>query len=198
MTDQKNSPENSKRDDKRNNTGNNHIGKNIGKSMIVVAWILVIGFLTLFFGKILDQQRNPNQNISNNQSNTPASEQSNKNVRIVTLKRNRFGHYIATGIINNQSVELILDTGATDVSIPANLAAKLNLKKGSPRKTITANGTIVTYSTILKEVKLGDIVLRNVRASINPHSNDVLLGMSFLKHLEFTQKGNTLTLKQSL
>jgi len=35
-------------------------------------------------------------------------------------------------------------------------------------------------------------------ASINPAmgQQEVLLGMSFLKHLEFTQRGNTLTLRQ--
>ncbi len=164
--------------------------KPIGKSMVIVAWILAVGLLTLFFSQTLEKQRNPNQKIS--------SQQSTENTRIVTLKRNRFGHYIATGSINDQAVELILDTGATDVSIPEKLASKLNLKRGAPRNTITANGTIITYSTILKEVKLGNIVLHNVRASLNPYSEDVLLGMSFLKHLEFTQKGNTLTLKQSL
>ncbi len=172
----------------QNNSQSN--SKHFGKGMIIAAWILALGFLTLFFSQILDKQRNPNQEIT--------SLSSSKNARIVTLKRNRFGHYIATGSINDQSVELILDTGATDVSIPAKLASKLNLKKGAPRNTITANGTIITYSTILNEVRLGDIVLHNVRASLNPYSDDVLLGMSFLKHLEFTQKGNTLTLKQSL
>jgi aspartyl protease family protein len=40
--------------------------------------------------------------------------------------------------------------------------------------------------------------LQQVRASINPNmqGNEVLLGMSFLKHLEFTQRGDSLTLRQ--
>ena len=44
----------------------------------------------------------------------------------------------------------------------------------------------------------GDISLQNVRATINPgyKSNQILLGMSFLKHLEFSQRGDTLTLRQ--
>ena len=156
--------------------------------MIIVAWLLVLVLLYVFFQKILSRQHNPNQDIA---SNISAND-----TRIVTLKRNRHGHYVATGMINSQPVELILDTGATDVSVPAKLANKLKLEKGMPVKTITANGIIDTYMTNLKSVQLGDIKIHNVRANINPYSDEVLLGMSFLKQLEFTQRGNTLTLKQ--
>lgn len=158
--------------------------------MIIASWIVALGLLSIFFNQILTKQRNPNQNVT--------SQQSLDNTRTVILKRNKSGHYIATGHINNHAVELIIDTGATDISVPAKLAGKLNLKKGAPVKTITANGTITTYATTLNTVQLGDIVINNVRASLNPHSNEVLLGMSFLKQLEFTQRGNTLTIKQYL
>ena len=45
--------------------------------------------------------------------------------------------------------------------------------------------------------QLGALQLGPIRASINPHdsSGAVLLGMSFLRHLDFSQQGNTLTLK---
>jgi len=44
---------------------------------------------------------------------------------------------------------------------------------------------------------IGAIVLRGVRASINPamQGNTVLLGMSALQHIEFTQRGDSLTLR---
>ncbi len=92
----------------------------------------------------------------------------------------------------------MLDTGATTVSVPAAVAHRLGLKRGPPVLSNTANGTITTYLTRLASVSVGDITLHNVKANINPHmgGNEVLLGMSFLKHLEFTQRGDTLTLKQ--
>lgn len=158
--------------------------------MIIAAWILILGLLVMFFNQMLSRQRNPNQEIS--------SQLSSDNIRSVVLKRNRFGHYVATGAINDHPVELMLDTGATTVSVPARLAKKLNLIKGRPVNTITANGTITTYTTVLNKIQLGDIVLYKVRANLNPYSDDVLLGMSFLKQLEFTQRGNTLTIKQYL
>ena len=159
----------------------------IGRGMTFVAWIIVLGLLTLFFSRVLDRQHNPNQRVA---SNTSANGEAS-----VTLQRNRQGHYLATAQINQQPVEVMLDTGATRVSIPEQLANTLGLKRGQPSRTSTANGTITTYATTLDTVQLGDITLYDVRASINPNGEDVLLGMSFLKQLEFTQRGDTLILR---
>ncbi len=45
---------------------------------------------------------------------------------------------------------------------------------------------------------MGNIELRDVPAGIAPGMgmDQVLLGMSFLKHIEFTQRGDTLILRQ--
>jgi aspartyl protease family protein len=50
----------------------------------------------------------------------------------------------------------------------------------------------------LDSVSVGDIELRGVRAGITPglKTDEVLLGMSFLKHIEFTQRGDMLILRQ--
>lgn len=160
----------------------------IGKTMVVLAWVCALGVLTLLFNSWLGKQQNPNQQIN--------SRQLADKTREVILERNRYGHYVATGYINGQEVELLLDTGATTVSIPQTLARKLGLKKGPAIETSTANGNITTYVTALNKVQLGDIVLHNVAAGINPYSKHILLGMSFLKQLEFTQRGNQLILKQ--
>ena len=47
-------------------------------------------------------------------------------------------------------------------------------------------------------VALGGVRLGGVRAHINPHMSgeEVLLGMTFLRHLEFVQQGRKLTLRQ--
>lgn len=158
--------------------------------MIVAAWILGLVMLTWFFGRYLDRQHNPNQDLlQNSPSGSPA----------VVLKRNRNGHYVASGSINGHPVTFMLDTGATMVSIPGQLADELSLDKGPMLTVTTANGNIPVYSTVLHEVQLGGFVLNNVRASINPYmkDNDILLGMSFLKQLDFSQEGDTLTLRQT-
>lgn len=156
--------------------------------MIYIAWILFLSILTFAFNKYLDQQNNPNQNVSIQKEN---------NVAEVKLKQNRYGHYVVTGQINQIPVTFMLDTGATLISIPATLAEKLKLTKGYPTQSKTANGNITVYSTRLNSVGIGAIELNNIRASINPHMNgeEILLGMSFMKHLEMTQKGGEMILR---
>jgi aspartyl protease family protein len=160
----------------------------IGKVMIIAAWILLLALLTFFFNDRLDHQRNPNRNLNTvSGTDTPS----------VQLQRNRFGHYVATGAINGQPVEFMLDTGATDVSIPVAIADKLNLKRGRPAVYQTANGPITAWRTTIADIQLGPLHVGPVTASINPGDSTgaILLGMSFLRELDFSQQGNTLTLK---
>ncbi|ERI52284.1 hypothetical protein N878_19660, partial [Pseudomonas sp. EGD-AK9] len=63
----------------------------------------------------------------------------------------------------------------------------------------TANGRATGHRTRLASLRLGDIELRDVAALIAPgmDGDEVLLGMSALQQLEFSQKGGTLVLRQS-
>jgi len=164
--------------------------RRLGMTMTIAMWVVIMGLLIMFFQSWEEKQHNPNQDLSLNLGADGIHE--------LTLQRNRFGHYVANGSINNTPVVFLLDTGASDVSLPAELAQEIGLKHGRPMIYQTANGSITVYATRLNKVDLGGIVLRQVRASINPNmqGNKVLLGMSFLKHLEFTQRGDTLILKQ--
>ncbi len=162
----------------------------IGKAMIVLAWIVFLGLLSFVFNDFLEQQNNPNQDLKSN---------SNQEARRVELQRNRYGHYVATGKINNREVTFLLDTGATWVSIPEPVAKDLKLKAGYANQVQTANGVITVYQTKINTIQLGDIILYGVRAHINPYmqGEEILLGMSFLKELEFYQQGDKLTIIQS-
>lgn len=161
-----------------------------GRGMIVAAWLMVLALLTFTFHTFLDRRENPNRN--------PETRVSDAGVKEVVLKRNPSGHYLAGGEINGLRVTFLLDTGATDVAISEVLANKLNLRRGAARLSRTANGNVRSWNTVLDNVKLGSIRLHDVRASILPtmKAGEVLLGMSFLKQLEFVQRGNLLTLKQ--
>ena len=163
--------------------------KQLGKGMIVAAWLLLLALLTWFFNEQLDRQHNPNRQVMS--ATSPDGQPQ------VELERNRFGHYVATGLINSQPVVFMLDTGATDVSVPLPVAEKLGLSKGQPMLYQTANGTIRAWQTVIDEIRLGQLRVGPVQASINPGSqgDEILLGMSFLKQLDFNQQGNTLTLK---
>jgi clan AA aspartic protease (TIGR02281 family) len=62
--------------------------------------------------------------------------------------------------INGEPVEFMLDTGATDVAIPADLAKRLKLEEGFGVTLSTANGLSQGYRTKIDRLQLGDIVLR--------------------------------------
>lgn len=159
----------------------------LGKGMYSVAWLLGIALLTLFFSDHEQRKINPNQNPETRVS---------QGIAEVVLQQNRQGHYITNGTINGTEVTFLLDTGATNVSVPAHIAEKIGLQKGYPQPTITANGTIRVYQSWIDELTIGKIVLRDIDANINPHVTDdfILLGMSALTKLEFTQRNDTLTL----
>lgn len=160
----------------------------MGKGMLIMAWIIGLGLLTLMFDDQLAKQFNPNEE--------PISS-SHQGVEEVRLKQNRAGHYVSGGAINGQPVVFLLDTGATNVSIPMHLAEQLNLQKGRASWVQTANGRVQVAQTSISRLSIGDIQLNNVRANLNPgfKDNEILLGMSALKQLEFTQKGEWLILR---
>ena len=165
-------------------------GKSIGQGMLLACFTLGLVALTFFFDGWLENQSNPNRR--------PQSSQTSGGIREVILQRNRQGHYVSSGAINGVSVTFLLDTGATDVAIPTGLARLAKLNQGIETQASTANGVISVYSTQVDELKLGNIILHDIDASITPSlgGDTILLGMSALKQLEFTQRGSTLTLRQ--
>lgn len=159
-----------------------------GKPFMFIAWGLAIALLVWFFQGQLEQQFNPNQNLSTAQQGQQL---------VVQLEQNRMGHYVTEGKVNGQTVTFLLDTGATLVAIPEPLANRLGLKKGRQGVSQTANGRTVTYRTMIDRLNLGGIELTNVEASITPGMDGevILLGMSALKQFELTQKNDTLTIR---
>lgn len=157
--------------------------------MTIIGWILFFLLLFMLFTRLINNMNNPNSNL--------ATQNVNGRKEVVLL-RNKQGYYVATGAINGQPVVFMLDTGATDVSIPMAVAERLGLEKGYAMSTHTANGIGTAYSTRLESVALGEISLRDIRGNImaNAGGDEILLGMSFLKHLELTQKGDELRITQ--
>jgi aspartyl protease family protein len=161
----------------------------VGRGMIAVAFIGALLVMALVFDQLLDQQRNPNMHLVGEvQGQT----------REVILQANRSNSYIATAAINGRDVEVLIDTGATYVAVSENLARRLGLQRGPSFEVSTANGITTAYATLLDSVRLGNIELNGVKASVVPNMSnpDVLLGMNFLSELEMTQRNGQLILRQ--
>ncbi len=163
--------------------------RRLGQGMLIGAWVCGMLLLTAAFNVFTERQRNPNKDVAEHYTEHGA---------IVTLQMNRSGHYLASGRINGAPVDFLLDTGATLVAIPGHIASTLQLESGPPMQVETANGVTRSYLTRLATVELGALRKTNVRAAIVPGmtSDEVLLGMSFLRDLEWVQQNDRLIIRQ--
>lgn len=166
-----------------------HSTRKLGVTFTWLGWILGILLLVAGFDHILQQQNNPNRSVQSIRSG---------NYEEIVLQRNRQGHYLFNGKINNKTVTFLVDTGATTTTIPAHLAQKLKLEKGRRFSVQTANGSSYAFATLIDNLQLGDIQFNRVTASLNPglQGNEILLGMNVLKNLELIQRDNLLIIKK--
>ena len=165
--------------------------KKIGLTMQILAWVVFLVIVGASLNEMVESKRNPNESPMSNFRQNGAKE--------IHLRQNQLGHYMAKGEINNFPVTFLVDTGATGVAIPGRIAEKLSLPTGRRLKTSTAAGETTAYLSKLETVEVGLIRLSNVEAAIIPkmQADYVLLGMSFLKHIEFIQRDGFLTLRQN-
>ena len=117
----------------------------------------------------------------------------------VVLTADSAGHFLTTGNINGSSVQFIVDTGASMISLGAGDASRIGIDASKGQRGIanTANGQTVVLRVKLDTVRVGEIVLNNVDALV--HQQDMpyaLLGMSFLNRMEMQRDGDTMTLKK--
>lgn len=161
----------------------------IGIGMIGIAWLLIMAAGALWYHEWAGQQYNPNQNIGGNHDSHSTT---------IKLTANKQHQYVAKGKIGNTTGVFIVDTGATEVVVPQQLARSANLPQGAPTKAMTANGLITVYSTIIPVMNIGPLIIRNVEASINPamQGPGILLGMSALKDMEILHSNGVLTITQ--
>jgi len=115
------------------------------------------------------------------------------------IKGDANGMYLTKGQINGKTVEFLVDTGATYVSMSSDLAKQLKIKyeKGNKIQLETAKGMSIAYEIKLKKVKVGDIELYNILGVVSDDMpNITLLGMSFLRKLDMKRKGKTMILEK--
>ena len=114
-----------------------------------------------------------------------------------TLQADTRGHYVVQGQINGGSVQMMVDTGATLIALPAAEARRLGIdyKKGRIGYVNTANGTVPAYMVRLDRVKVGDIEILGVDAVVQEQGLPIiLLGNSFLNRTEMRREGEQMVL----
>lgn len=121
-------------------------------------------------------------------------------VKTVRISSQEGGHYWAAAQINGRTVNVVIDTGATSVSMGASAAKSLGIdySRGQPIRMSTANGVTEGRQVILKKVTIGEISQYNVGAtvSLNDALPVILLGNSFLSNVDMRTENGVLVLEQ--
>ena len=120
----------------------------------------------------------------------------------VMLPADAQGHFAVEPVVNGTRIRMVVDTGASVVTLSQQDARSLGISP-SPRdftvKTWTANGVVLVAPILLREVAIGEIVVHDVPAVIVPEDKlqVSLLGMSFLSKLSrFEAGGGKLVLRR--
>jgi clan AA aspartic protease (TIGR02281 family) len=100
------------------------------------------------------------------------------------------GVFTVPGTINGQiTLDFIVDSGASDVSIPKDVVSTLIRTRtitetdflGSETYRLADGSTVPSQRLVIRSLKVGTKVLENVAAHIAPDAGQLLLGQSFLK-----------------
>lgn len=118
---------------------------------------------------------------------------------VIVLTAESGGHFFTSGTINGKTVRFVVDTGATTVSMGQEEADRIGLdyKSGQRGYVGTANGAVPAYRVSLASVRIGEVQLYNVDATILPAAMPyVLLGNSFLNRFQMRRDNDRMTLER--
>ncbi len=161
-----------------------------GFFMFMFFWAVVFVVMVYWFENVLNERLNPNKAVL-------LADQEGE----LVLKKNLHGHFIAEGYVNGHLVEFVVDTGATSVAIPANVAVDLELDfTGTKARINTANGEVVGHEVNIDSLQIGPILVRKLSGLTIPRSEDriVLLGMNVLGDLDIQLSGDTMRLRPAV
>lgn len=110
------------------------------------------------------------------------------------------GTYVVPVLINNAiTLDFVIDSGAADVSIPADVVSTLirteTLNKtdfiGKQTYRLADGSTMPSTTFRIRSLKVGDKVLQDITGSIAPAEGSLLLGQSFLGRFKSWSIDNT-------
>jgi aspartyl protease family protein len=120
--------------------------------------------------------------------------------RSISIPRDAMMQYQSQAEINGRRVQVLVDTGANVVAMNSAQALALGISytAGEPGRVETAAGVVKAWSVVLDSVDVGGIRVEGVRASVieGDHPRAILLGMTYLRHVEMREKNGVLQLSR--
>lgn len=151
---------------------------------------------------VMDQKSAGDRTAARSATAEKAQRERAPAARVTAISADRNGHFSAAALVNGVHVEMLADTGASLVVLSEADARRTGIDPNRLTYDVpvkTANGTSSAAHTVLDEVRVGGISLRNVEALIAPPGalETSLLGMSFIGALtRFELRGDQLVLVQ--
>jgi clan AA aspartic protease, TIGR02281 family len=105
----------------------------------------------------------------------------------LVIKQSRSGHYFLDGSINSKKLTFVIDTGASEVSLPRPVALSAQIYCKNQVLMQTANGSASACTTIIPRLKFGPFLMKDVTATIVPNLSQPLLGMNVLQQFRIEQ-----------
>lgn len=120
--------------------------------------------------------------------------------RTVTITRNGAMQYLTGALINGRSAQVIVDTGANVVAMNQAHAVAMGIDTAQARPVLveTAGGQVRGWQVMLESVDVGGIRVDRVPATVIEGDSpaQVLLGMSWLQHVDIRETAGVLTLSR--
>ena len=120
--------------------------------------------------------------------------------QVVSIRRDERLQYNTTIMINGRSMPALVDTGANLVALSSKHAQALSIdyKTGLQSQVETASGMVGAWLITLRSVSVGGIRVENVQATVvdGNFPTTILLGMSYLKHVEMKENNGVLSLSR--
>jgi clan AA aspartic protease (TIGR02281 family) len=126
-------------------------------------------------------------------SNPTHVEAPSNTTRIEIPLKSVGGTFVVPVFINGTiTLNFVVDSGAADVSVPADVVGTL-IRAGTIGKSdftgkqtyVLADGSTAPTSTfVIRSLKVGDILIENVKGSVSPAAGSLLLGQSFLQRFK--------------
>lgn len=157
---------------------------NLGLVAALLLTIAQVARLTTSSDLALPQLGMPEQSVAGGETRIPMS---------------RDGHFWLSATVNGAPTRFLVDTGATLTAISEQTALDARVPERSLRQTVnmrTANGAIRAELATIGELRLGNIVARDLDAVIAPGLGDTnVIGMNLLSRLNsWRVEGKTLIL----
>ena len=113
------------------------------------------------------------------------------------INQDSYGNYITEGTIEHFNCSMLIDTGASTLVLSESFALKIGLPKLRQVMVNTANGASEGYLSIVRKIQIGNLEGKNIDAVVVPNLEipHVLVGMSFLKTVNFEKSGRQLILQ---